>query len=388
MWLYTGGDQGVVQHMTVEGQEMAERMEPRLRALQRITGLSNSALDLEQTLDVVARLVAEELQLELCSLFVYDEVQRLLRLQATNGPQPMGGLPFTLRLGEGSSGWVADKGCPLLVCDALSDPNWAMEAQAYSVGYRGVLAVPMIFFGRTERLLGVISVQSLEPRAFTPDELSFVEVVAGILAINLENERLSETTDEQLRHKVSELAALALEHARLYEEMRHGFELKSILLRELHHRVKNDLATVAGILSLQRRRTTSAEVHATLAESVNRVQSLAATHELLAYEEVSEAQVEELARQIIGAATANLKPPDKQITFVVEPCPIVLSCRAVTILALVLNEMVSNAIKHGMAGQVEGTILLRGWQEDDLVVVQVLDTGIGPPGRMFSHRNG
>ena len=52
-------------------------------------------------------------------------------------------------------------------------------------------------------------------------------------------------------------AAIAIENARLYEETRRGLELKSVLLRELHHRVKNNLATVAGILSLQRRRTKS-----------------------------------------------------------------------------------------------------------------------------------
>jgi two-component sensor histidine kinase len=81
----------------------------------------------------------------------------------------------------------------------------------------------------------------------------------------------------------------------------------------------------------------------------------------------------------VGVANANLKPPDKHITFIVEPCPIVISSRAVTTLALVLNEMVSNAIKHGMAGQTEGVIAIRGWEEEGMVIVQVIDTGSGPP---------
>src|SRR5207247_7892161 len=50
-------------------------------------------------------------------------------------------------------------------------------------------------------------------------------------------------------------AAIAIENARLYDETRRGLELKSVLLRELHHRVKNNLATVAGILSLDRKST-------------------------------------------------------------------------------------------------------------------------------------
>ncbi len=377
------------------------------------------------------------------------------------------------------------------------------------------------------RLIGVISVQAIEPRDFSREETSFVEVVAGIIAINIENGRLYEQTDEQLRRKVHELstihrvssiiastlnlqevlqiittqavhlagaerscifeldaekqelhvlahyglnsnlarnlqipvtdccvgrtvttgeptmavdcfhgdqdcfihndpllsadihsvvsvplrarqkvlgciclyssrrhlpspeqmqlvvtfaneAAIAIENARLYEETLHALEIKSILLRELHHRVKNNLATVAGILSLQRRRTKSPEVRYTLSESVNRVQGLAATHDLLSHEDVDEARVDDIGRKIVGVASANLQPPGTHITFEVEPCPIVIPSRAVTILALILNEMVSNAIKHGMAHQSRGKVTVRGYEEDEDIVVQVIDTGIGP----------
>jgi two-component sensor histidine kinase len=56
----------------------------------------------------------------------------------------------------------------------------------------------------------------------------------------------------------------------------------------------------------------------------------------------------------------------------------VIPSRAVTVLALVINEMISNAIKHGMAKQSEGTIIVRGREEEGMVIVQVLDTGRGP----------
>ncbi|HEY6410367.1 MAG TPA: sensor histidine kinase, partial [Ktedonobacteraceae bacterium] len=98
-------------------------------------------------------------------------------------------------------------------------------------------------------------------------------------------------------------------------------------------------------------------------------------HDLLAHEDVSEAKVEDIARKIVGVANANLRPPEKHITFEVEPCPIVIPSRAVTILALVLNEMVSNAIKHGIVGLKEGTVTIRGREEDGVVIVQVIDTG-------------
>jgi len=527
MLALTRGYQSVSDGFSQERMQATQQLEYRLLALQRINGFSNSSMDLDQTLDVTAQVVAEELHVDLCSIFFYDDLQRVLTLRATNGPRPLGGMHFTLRLGEGYSGWVADKGRPLLERDAHTNPNFASEAEAYSDNYHGLMTLPIIFFGNSERLIGVISVQSSDARDFTREEMSFVEVVAGIVAINIENGRLYEQTDEQLRRKVHELAtihrvssiiastlnldevlqiittqavhlsgaerscifsldpdtqtlhvlahyglnaalarrmqinlgqccagrtvqtgrpsmavdcfhadehcilhsdpfvsaeihavlcvplqvkqkilgciciysshrhmlspeqmqlvitfaneaAIAIDNARLYEETRRGLELKSALLRELHHRVKNNLATVAGILSLQRRRSKSVEVSNTLAESVNRVQGLAATHDLLAHEDVSEARIDDIARKIVGVADANLRPPDKRVVFNVEPSAIVIPSRAVTILALVLNEMVSNALKHGMADQTEGTITITGREEDGIVIVQVIDTGTGP----------
>ncbi len=525
----TRGYQSIVDQVFLERQQMEGLLGARLQVLQKINSVSNSTVDLDQTLETIARYVAEELHVELCSVFFYDELQRVLTLRATNGPHPLGGMHYTLRLGEGYSGWVADKGRPLLVHDALSDGAFAMEARSYGPEYRGLMALPIIFFGNVESLIGGINVQSSEARDFTAEEMNFVEVVAGIIAINVENGRLYEQTDEQLRRKVHEMAtihrvtsiiastldldrvlqvittqavqlsgadrscifaldtetqrlhvlahyglneadvrgievpvghccagravqtghpykavdcfhsdeqcflrhdplvssemhsvlcvplevkrnvlgciciysshrhmlsdeqmqmvitfaneaAIAIDNARLYEEARHGLEIKTILLRELHHRVKNNLATVAGILSLQRRRTHSSEVRHILAESVNRVQGLAETHDLLSHEDVSEARVDDIARKIVGVANANLRPPDTHIVFEVEPCPVVIPSRAVSILALVLNEMVSNAIKHGIAGMSRGNVTVRGRAENGEVIVEVLDTGKGPAG--------
>ncbi|MBX5450263.1 MAG: GAF domain-containing protein, partial [Thermogemmatispora sp.] len=204
----TRGYQEAIIQIADEQRRSLERHSRRLLALQRINGINNSSMDLDQTLEMTARIVAEELQVSLCAIFFYDELQRLLTLRATNGPRPLGGMHFTLRLGEGYSGWVADKGHPLLVRDVMADPHFAAEATTYDTEYHGLMALPIIFFGSVERLIGVISVQSEEPRDFTPDEMNFLEVVAGIIAINVENGRLYEQTDEQLRRKVHELATI------------------------------------------------------------------------------------------------------------------------------------------------------------------------------------
>ncbi len=111
----TRGYQSVTDQFMADRLQATGRLEQRLVALQRINGVSNSTMDLDQTLEVTAQVVAEELQVDLCSIFFYDELQRMLTLRATNGPRPLGGMHFTLRLGEGYSGWVADRGRPLVV---------------------------------------------------------------------------------------------------------------------------------------------------------------------------------------------------------------------------------------------------------------------------------
>jgi len=195
------GYQSAIDQVTLERNALAMQIEQRFLALQRINGVSNSTMDLDQTLEVITKVVAEELKADLCTIFFYDELQRMLTLRATNGPRPLGGMHFTLRLGEGYSGWVADKGRPLLVRDALADQQFAFEVRTYNTDYHGLMAIPIIFFGTTERLIGVISVQSTEMQDFGNAERDFVEVVAGIVAINIENGRLYEQTDEQLRRK-------------------------------------------------------------------------------------------------------------------------------------------------------------------------------------------
>src|SRR5947199_951142 len=86
----TRGYQSAIDQQALDTQRVTNRLEHRLMALQRINGVSNSAMDLDQTLEVTAQVVADELNVELCAIFFYDEMQRVLTLRATNGPRPLG----------------------------------------------------------------------------------------------------------------------------------------------------------------------------------------------------------------------------------------------------------------------------------------------------------
>lgn len=201
----TSGWQAARSEQSVSEAEHARRGMTRMQALQRINAAANSTLDLDQTLATTAQAVADEMGADLCSIYLFDEVTRELTLRATNGPHNSSYL--TLALGTGYTGHVAEHGRPLLIEDALEDKRFADEARAYEEPYSGLLSVPIIFF-TAEKLEGVISVQTHKPHLFTEDEVSFLEIVAGQIAMSIENGRIYAQTDEELRRRVHQLNTL------------------------------------------------------------------------------------------------------------------------------------------------------------------------------------
>lgn len=201
------GHQHEAERDEARARERAEQGMARLRALQRINAAANSAMDLGEILETVAHTVTEEMHADLCSVFLFDDSLHELRLRATNGPRPRGGAHFILHMGQGYTGTVAEHGQPLLERDASGDPRFAAETGAYPVTYRGLVSIPIIFF-TVEKLVGVLNVQTAEPRDFGPEDVGFLEVVAGQLAMIIENGRLYSQTDEALRRKVHELNTL------------------------------------------------------------------------------------------------------------------------------------------------------------------------------------
>jgi two-component sensor histidine kinase len=188
-------------------------------------------------------------------------------------------------------------------------------------------------------------------------------------------------TEDQIRmlSAFADQAAIAIENARLYEQARRGLVTKSALLLEMHHRVKNNLQTVAALLSLQQRRAKSPAVAQPLGESIARIQSIAVVHDLLSSEQVGQVTVGGLLKPIIEVATVNLVPPGKRIDFVVEGQSTILGSKEANVLALLLNELMANAIRHGFAERERGTITIVATDDGSQLRVTMRDDGAGLP---------
>jgi two-component sensor histidine kinase len=202
----------------------------------------------------------------------------------------------------------------------------------------------------------------------------------GALCLRLAPE--VELTEDELGllQTFSDSATLAIENARLFQEARRGLETASALLQEMHHRVRNNLQTVAALLSIHLRQAEDAPWAVHLREAVSRVQAIAAVHDLLSDESrLSGTTVDVIARHVAEEAHATLIPPGLAVTFEITPNDVTVHSKQATVLALLINELVSNAVSHGFEGRRRGRISIEAERRDGLATVVVANDGIGVP---------
>jgi two-component sensor histidine kinase len=156
-------------------------------------------------------------------------------------------------------------------------------------------------------------------------------------------------------------------------------EAKMALVREVHHRVKNNLQVIASIMRMQARRAESDEARAVLEESVNRILSVAVVHEFLSQNAKGTINLKEVAYRIMAQVERGLIDPGKVIRLRVQGPDIWLPAERATQCALVTNELVQNAIEHGMARRDAGSINVALVDEGDTVGILVADDGEGLP---------
>ena len=156
---------------------------------------------------------------------------------------------------------------------------------------------------------------------------------------------------------------------------------KDATIREIHHRVKNNLQTVAALLRLQARRVSSPDARTALEESVRRVASIAIVHETLAAA-VDEEVVFDGVVDRIAAAAVDVAAPESKVHLRRASSFGVLPAEVATPLAMVLNELLINAVEHGFAGHdgdETGEVVISAHRFRRQLHVTVADNGRGLP---------
>jgi two-component sensor histidine kinase len=158
---------------------------------------------------------------------------------------------------------------------------------------------------------------------------------------------------------------------------------KDATIREIHHRVKNNLQTIAALLRLQGRRLQSPEAQAAIEESERRIRSIAIVHETLSRDAGDVVRFDDIVQPLVRVVAETVTGPDRDLRLAVEGDAGMLPGDLATPLAVVLNELMQNAVDHAFVsgGRTSGTICVQLARDDGQLLVDVVDDGVGlPPG--------
>lgn len=153
--------------------------------------------------------------------------------------------------------------------------------------------------------------------------------------------------------------------------------LKSVAIKEINHRVKNSLQTIASTLNLQMRRSESPEIKEMLQDIINRVMAVSATHELLLNDDSGRVNLGELIRKLTDNHLDFFNDKTLKITINIEGGNFPVVSDIANSVAIVINELLQNSFKHAFKGRLKGLISINIRELDGKVEISVTDDGCG-----------
>jgi two-component sensor histidine kinase len=176
-------------------------------------------------------------------------------------------------------------------------------------------------------------------------------------------------TNEQLRE-------LADQNYQLYEQARRDAEERSLLLRELDHRVRNNMAVITGLVSMERNRRPPREVGDALESLENRLRSFILVHEALRRQNYRGVPIRETTEKL-AQRLRNAWDVTRHIELTIDGDSPILDEKQGFATSLILNELITNAFRHGFPEGQEGTLRISIREFDDRVRIEVADNGVG-----------
>jgi two-component sensor histidine kinase len=153
---------------------------------------------------------------------------------------------------------------------------------------------------------------------------------------------------------------------------------KDATIREVHHRVKNNLQTISSLLRLQARRLQSAEAKAAVNESVRRIRTIAVVHETLSREAGDDVNFVDIVRPLLRLSEEGLQSQDRPIRFTMHGEGGRLPTTVATPLSVVLIELLQNAIDHGFPeGSAGGDVVVELSRNGAVLDIAVINDGVG-----------
>ncbi len=320
----------------IEKAALYDTMRQRISELSTLAEVSQtltSPLYLDDMLGVIVEMATRLLPADHCAVLRWDGEAGRLVPTAAFGVEPGPEAGEILALVEEA----------VRAAGPVTRPDLGERAEG--VRLRAVLAVPLTV--RDKRLGGFV-VARRRAHVWSGDEISRLSTLAHQTALAIENSSLV---------------------------------VQTAVVREMHHRMKNNLQTVAMLLRLQLRGDRSVSGREVLTETVNRILSIAAVHEILSVEGFRMINARELIDRVARTVAGNMARPPLRLTVEVSGDDLFLPSQPATSLALVVNELVQNALEHAFPDRTEGRIEIRLARRGEECLLEVRDDGVGFSGR-------
>jgi two-component sensor histidine kinase len=310
-----------------------------LTTLSEMSRSITSGMYLDEILNLIVATTAESMKCKIVTVMLLDEDKQELVIRATQSSSREYVRKPNLKLGESLAGKaISDWRC-ITVLDVKRTPEYRYPDIARKEGLCSMVCVPLRL---RDKIVGVMNCYTEKPHVFTSEEI-------GVLTA------------------IGSHAAIAIENAKLV--------VKSAIVQEMHHRVKNNLQTIASLLRLQMQYSKFKSVTTVLQESINRILSIAAVHEVLSHEEMDRVSIRKVADNILTATRQSLVPPGKHVDTSLKGGDFLLPPAKATSVALILNELVQNAVEHGFVTIDEGVLEVSLLEDDREITVAVVNDG-------------
>lgn len=311
----------------------------KLDALSEVARSLTESPYLEEVLQLLVNLTAKRFNYRVVTVRLLDAERGELILRATQATNKAYQRKRAIKLGESIAGKAILQRQPVFIDDVQHEDDYIGHDLAEEQGLRSMICVPLIVQGRP---VGVMSCYTGEIRQFGEDEIAILETLA-------------------------KQAAVSIEHTRL--------QVRNTLMQEMHHRVKNNLQQVASLLRLQIRQSHYKSMEEALEDSLSRIQAIAAVHELLSRDDLDHVSLKHIAETLGHHQQQSFIMPGKAIRFSVRGDDVHLNTNQATQVALILNEMIQNAVEHGFESAAQGEIHITIEELDGEIGIWVSNDG-------------
>ncbi len=309
-----------------------------------------------------------------CIIYLYDEKQKVLIQRAAYGPKRDEGHlvhePIKIKPGNGIVGTVFNTGIGELVNDTSKDERYLVDdARRYSE-----LTIPLSYKGK---IIGILDSEHPEKDFFNEQDFRMLTTVAAMVSSKIQQA----TADEEVKKYQFNLEKLVSKKTKELKKSNTDLLLKNnqteLLLKEIHHRVKNNMQIIISLLNIQSNSTDSESERKNLNECKDRIRSMALIHERLYMEsDITNITFDEYLSELINSLRVSHQT-EAEVNIELEIAKILLPIDTAIPLGLIMNELITNSLKHAFNGRESGQIAVNANINENALKLIYSDDGVG-----------